>query len=135
MILQNETRPDSYVCDHTATSVADRKTESVSPHLLLLHGRKHESHWSNMVVFRDVMPFISAVTLLKILRFSTLSCLLYLAVREIRGILVLVDQLAIPICNISIGNTNTKNKKVLQYCTNTVKSIGNTANRNIILQY
>ena len=60
-------------------------------------------------------------------RLDTLSCLLYLAVREIRGILVLVDQLAIPrpISNISrpIGNTNTntKNKKVLQYCTNTEK--------------
>jgi len=37
----------------------------------------------------------------------------------------------------SVGNTNTKteNKKELQYCTDTEKSIGNAANRNIILQY
>jgi len=65
-------------------------------------------------------------------RLDTLSCLLYLAVREIRGILVLVDQLGIPIFNINIGNTKTKNKKVLQYCTNTEKSIDNTSNKNYI---
>jgi len=69
--------------------------------------------------------------------FSLLICLLYLAVWETQGILVLVDQLAILVSNINVGNTNinTKNKKVLQYCTNTEKSIGNTAYRNIILQY
>ena len=60
-------------------------------------------------------------------RLNTLSFLSYLAVREIREMLVLMDQLllAIPISNISIGNTNTKKiivqcctilKKYLQYC-------------------
>jgi len=64
-----------------------------------------------------------------------LSCLLYLAVREIREVLVLVDQLAITISNISIGNTNTNNKKYCDTVPILKKSIGNTANGNIILQY
>ena len=45
---------------------------------------------------------------------NTLSYLLYLAVRENRGTLVFLDQLAIPISNISIDNTNTSkyNKRI-----------------------
>jgi len=64
---------------------------------LLYQLHSHQSLKSHQVKQSPVV----AVALLKILWFSTLSCcLLYLAVLEIGWILVLVDQVAIPISNI-----------------------------------